>query len=108
MLVATVRRRGARQQQRGAVAAVDADSLRALAGAIERISGYEENDTTEEEVTREGTTRVGRPRGGMKVAARVGERLRREKRRTPKRLAHHTPLLKIPVWWRRAVLPSLP
>ena len=33
------------------------------------------------------------------------------KRRTPKggrRLAHHTPLLKIPVWWRRAVLPSLP
>ena len=23
-------------------------------------------------------------------------------------LAHHTPLLKIPVWWRRAVLPSLP
>ena len=30
---------------------------------------------------------------------------------TPKggrRLAHHTPLLKIPVWWRRAVLPSLP
>jgi len=49
----------------------------------------------------------------MKVAARIGERLRREirKRRTPKggrRLAHHTPLLKIPVWWRRAVLPSLP
>ena len=38
----------------------------------------EENDATEEEVTREGTTRVGRPRGGMKVAARVGERLRRE------------------------------
>ena len=25
-----------------------------------------------------------------------------------RRLAHHTPLLKIPVWWRRAVLPSLP
>ena len=38
----------------------------------------EENDATEEEVTREGTTRVGRPRGGMKVAARSGERLRRE------------------------------
>ena len=38
----------------------------------------EENDATEEEVTRERTTRVGRPRGGMKVAARSGERLRRE------------------------------
>ena len=38
----------------------------------------EENDATEEEVTREGTTRVGRPRGGMKVAARSGERLRKE------------------------------
>ena len=38
----------------------------------------EENDATEEEVTRERTTRVGRPRGGMKVAARIGERLRRE------------------------------
>merc|ERR1712086_858604 len=36
---------------------------------------------------------------------------RDRKRQTPKggrRLAHHTPLLKIPVWWRRAVLPSLP
>ena len=38
----------------------------------------EENDATEEEVTRERTTRVGRPRGGMKVAARSGERLRKE------------------------------
>ena len=39
----------------------------------------EENDATEEEMTRERTTRVGRPRGGgMKVAARSGERLRRE------------------------------
>ena len=38
----------------------------------------EENDATEEEVTRERTTRVGRPRGGTKVAARIGERLRRE------------------------------
>ncbi len=37
-----------------------------------------ENDATEEEMTRERTTRVGRPRGGMKVAARSGERLRRE------------------------------
>ena len=38
----------------------------------------EENNATEEEVTRERTTRVGRPRGGMKVAARIGERLRKE------------------------------
>ena len=40
----------------------------------------EESDATEEEATRESerTTRVGRPRGGMKVAARIGERLRRE------------------------------
>ncbi len=38
----------------------------------------EENDATEEEVTRERPTRVGRPRGGMKVAARSGERLRKE------------------------------
>ena len=38
----------------------------------------EENNATEEEVTRERPTRVGRPRGGMKVAARSGERLRRE------------------------------
>ena len=73
----------------------------------------DENDATEEEATGGRTTRVGRPRGGMKVAARIGEGLRREirKRQTPKggrRLAHHTPLLKIPVWWRRAVLPSLP
>ena len=74
----------------------------------------EESDATEEAATRERTTRVGRPRGGMKVAARSGERLRTKrdrKRRTPKggrRLAHHTPLLKFPVWWRRAVLPSLP
>ena len=39
---------------------------------------YYGNDATEEEVTRERTTRVGRPRGGMKVAARIGERLRKE------------------------------
>ena len=38
----------------------------------------EENDATEGEVTRERTTRVGQPRGGMKVAARSGERLRKE------------------------------
>jgi len=39
----------------------------------------EESDATEEEATRERTTRVGRPRGGMKVAARVGERLCEER-----------------------------
>ena len=38
----------------------------------------EESEATEEEATRERTTRVGRPRGGMKVAARIGEGLRRE------------------------------
>ena len=38
----------------------------------------EERDETEEETPRERTTRVGRSRGGMKVAARIGERLRRE------------------------------
>ena len=49
-------------------------------------------------MTRERTTRVGRPRGGMKVAARIGEGLRREierGRQTPKggrRLAPHLSL----------------
>ena len=38
----------------------------------------EESDATEEEATRESTTRRGRPRGGTKVAARIGERLRSE------------------------------
>ena len=33
----------------------------------------DESDATEEEATRERTTRVGRPRGGMRVAARIGE-----------------------------------
>ena len=41
----------------------------------------EESDATEEEETRERTTRRGRPRVGMKVAARICERLRREIRR---------------------------
>ena len=64
--------------------------------------------------TRESTTRRGRPRGGTKIAARIGERLRREIGRGGRpskggrRLVHHTPLLKIPVWWRRAVLSSIP
>ena len=42
----------------------------------------EESDATEEEATRESTTRRGRPRGGTKVAARSGERLRKEIRRS--------------------------
>jgi len=40
---------------------------------------------------------------------RRGTAKRDRKRQTPKggrRIAHDTPLLKIPVWWRRAVLPS--
>ena len=38
----------------------------------------EESGATEEEATGARTTRVGRPRGGIKVAARIGDRLRRE------------------------------
>ena len=41
----------------------------------------EESGATEEEATGGRTTRVGRPRGGMRVAARIGDRLRREIRR---------------------------
>ena len=43
-----------------------------------RVDEAEESDAIEEEATRGRTTRVGRPRGGMKVAARIGEGLRRE------------------------------
>jgi hypothetical protein len=40
----------------------------------------EESDESEDETAGERTrTRVGRPRGGMKVAARIGEKLRRER-----------------------------
>jgi len=62
--------------------------LRRMAGEAARARGRQaaaasqdeadENDATEEETTGGRTTRVGRPRGGMKVAARIGERLRRE------------------------------
>ena len=38
----------------------------------------EESDKSEDETAGERTTRVGRTRGGMKVAARIGEKLRRE------------------------------
>ena len=71
----------------------------------------EESDATEEEATRERTTRVDRPaRWHEGCSENRRETAKRDrKRRTPKgelRLAHHTPLLEIPVWWRRAVLPS--
>ena len=36
----------------------------------------EESDESEDDGAGERTTRVGRPRGGMEVAARIGERLR--------------------------------
>ena len=38
----------------------------------------EGSEAAEEEATGGRATRVGRPRGGMKVAARIGEGLRRE------------------------------
>ena len=40
----------------------------------------DESDATEEEAAGGRTTRVGRPRGGMKVAARIGEGLRKGSR----------------------------
>ena len=66
----------------------------------------EGSEATEEEATRERTTRVGRPRGGMKVAARIGEGLRREigRGRRPRvgdgsrPRATHFPSSEIPVW----------
>ena len=38
----------------------------------------EESDESEDETAGERTTRVGRTRGGMKVAARISEKLQRE------------------------------
>ena len=38
----------------------------------------EESGATEEEATGGRATRVGRPRGGIRVAVRIGDRLRRE------------------------------
>ena len=46
--------------------------------AAASLDEADESDATEEEATGGRTTRVGRPRGGMKVAARIGERLRKE------------------------------
>ena len=57
---------------------------------------------TEDEATGESTTRVGRPRGGMKVAARIGEgRLRREiaaSRIWPRRRILEFPFGNLGVW----------
>ena len=57
-------RRAARARERQAAAASQNEA--------------EESDATEDEATGERNMRVGRPRGGMKVAARIGEGLRRE------------------------------
>ena len=62
--------------------------MRPVLGVCNTTKGnpfVEENDATEEEVTRERTTRVGRPRGGMKVAARSGEKRRETAKRDRKR-----------------------
>ena len=50
----------------------------APAGGPSQITYHRSQNSLEEESTRERTTRVGRPRGGMKVAAKIGEGLRRE------------------------------
>ena len=49
---------------------------RQAAVAMQNEAG--ESGATEEEATGGRTSRVGRPRGGMRVAARIGDRLRRE------------------------------
>ena len=58
--------------------AKEAERTRERQAAAASQNEAEESDATEEEATRERSTRVGRPRGGMKVATRIGERLRRE------------------------------
>ena len=58
--------------------AKEAERTRERQAAAASQNEAEESDATEEEATGGRTTRVGRPRGGMKVAARIGERLRRE------------------------------
>ena len=52
---------------------------RQAAVAMQNEAG--ESGATEEEATGGRTSRGGRPRGGMRVAARIGDRLRREIRR---------------------------
>ena len=58
--------------------AKEAERTRERQAAAAAQNEAEESDATEEEATRESTTRRGRPRGGTKVAARIGEGLRRE------------------------------
>ena len=58
--------------------AKEAERTRERQAAAAAQNEAEESDATEEEATRESTTRRGRPRGGTKVAARIGERLRSE------------------------------
>ena len=69
------RRAELRRQAGEAVRARDRQAAVALRNEAE------ESGATEEEATGARTTRVegiGRPRGGIKVAARIGDRLRRE------------------------------
>ena len=56
----------------------DAARARDRQAAVALQNEAEESGATEEEATGGRTTRVGRPRGGMRVAARIGDRLRRE------------------------------
>ena len=66
------RRAELRREAREAARARDQQAAVALQNEAE------ESGATEEEATGGRTTRVGRPRGGMRVAARIGDRLRRE------------------------------
>ena len=65
------------QIPRASFAAEDARA-RDRQAAVAPRNEAEESGATEEEATGGRTTRVGRPRGGMRVAARIGDRLRRE------------------------------
>ena len=54
------------------------EAARARQTAAASQNEAEESDESGEETAGERTTRVGRTRGGMKVAARIGDKLRRE------------------------------
>ena len=54
------------------------EAARARQTAAASQNEAEESDESEDETAGERTTRVGRMRGGMKVAARIGDKLRRE------------------------------
>ena len=68
------RRAELRRKAREAARARD----RQTTAASQNVNEAEESDESGEETAGERTTRVGRTRGGMKVAARIGEKLRRE------------------------------